>query len=208
MRVVEVDERDSSWESSAPRFRLYTFEGAAGAVTTLDFLDAQIHDVLEAANLAGTDGRLWSIALVVDSESNGRGMVWLSGMDYNDTPTTPAEWRMRATMQDRYLMARSQRGEEPLLPDGRRVIRVFPDHGHRWPLWESFSGNYTVSPADLGLSSSLSDGLRHWYDEWEQRGIDWHPDDRWLHDGHRLVELMRAEVGTEAEVRPEFDRPI
>lgn len=155
MRVVEVDERDSSWEDSAARFRLYLFEGPGNAVTTLDFLDAQIHDVIEAANLAGSDGKLWSIALVVDAAA-----------------------------------------------DGRRVIRVFPDHGHRWPLWESFADAY------CGLSQSLSDDLRLWYDEWERRGIDWRPDGLWVREGYRLVGLLRAEVGDVAEIRPEFDRPV
>lgn len=206
MRVFEVDERDSSWEDHGARFRLYLFDGPANAVTRLDFVDAQIHDVLEAATLAGKDGKLWSIALVVEKAGMGRGLVWLSGMDYNNTPATRAEWQMRATMQDRYLMAKAARGEFPLLPDGRRVIRVFPDHGHRWPLWENFTDQYTMKPSDYGLSDMLSDGLRAWYDAWERRGIDWEPDNAWLEEGRRLVELLRHEVGAFAEVRPEFDR--
>lgn len=204
--MFEGDDRDSSWEDHEARFRLCLFTGAENEVTTLDFVDSQIHDVLEAAALAGKDGRLWSIALVVDSADDGRGLVWLSGMDYNSTPATPAEWRMRATMQDRYLMAKSARGELPLLPDGRRVIRVFPDHCHRWPLWESFTDQYTMEPSDYGLSVALSDGLRAWYDEWERHGLDWKPDNDWFEEGRRLVELLRHEVGAFAEVRPEFDR--
>lgn len=204
--MFEVDERDSSWEDRDPRFRLYLFGGPGNAVTTLDFIDTQIHDVLEAATLAGKDGKLWSIALVAEKPDLGRGLVWLSGMDYNSTPTTRAEWRMRATMQDRYLMAKAARGEAPLLPDGRRVIRVFPDHGHRWPLWENFTDQYTMKPSDYGLSDMLSDGLRAWYDEWERHGIDWEPDNAWLEEGYRLVELLRREVGAFAEVRPEFAR--
>lgn len=204
MRVFEVDERDSTWEDHGARFRLFLFEGPGNAVSTLDFVGAQIHDVLEAATLAGKDGKIWSVALVVDKGDMGRGLVWLSGMDYNSTPTTATEWRMRATMQDRYLMAKAARGEDPLLPDGRRVIRVFPDHGHRWPLWENFTDHYTAEPSDYGLSPLLSDGLRAWYDEWERRGIDGQPDEAWLEEGHRLVELLRDEIGTLAEVRPEF----
>ncbi|MGW9631335.1 hypothetical protein ACWGST_11580 [Agromyces sp. NPDC055520] len=206
MRAFEVDERDSSWEDLSARFRLYLFDGPGNAVTTLDFVDAQIHDVLEAAALAGKDGKLWSIALVVEKADLGRGLVWLSGMDYNSTPTTAAEWRMRATMQNRYLMAKSARGEPPLLPDGRRVIRVLPDHGHRWPLWESFTDQYSMKPSDYGMSHTLADGLCAWYDDWERGGIDWEPDNTWLEEGRRLVVLMRQEVGAFAEVRPEFDR--
>lgn len=47
-----------------------------------------------------------------------------------------------------------------------RVVRFFPDHGHRWPLWDSAVG-YTATPEDFGLSSALTRDLRQWYDEWE-----------------------------------------
>ncbi|RXZ71425.1 hypothetical protein [Agromyces albus] len=206
MRVFEVDERDSTWESDRARYRLYLFEGPGNAVTTLDLLDAQIHDVLEAAALAGKDDKLWAIALVVDESTAGRGLIWLSGMDYNDTPVTAPQWRARATMQNRYLMAKHSRGQPPLLPDGRRVIRVFPDHGHRWPLWENFTDKYAMEPSDYNLSKPLSEGFRRWYDEWERRGIDWRPDDTWKEEGLRLVQSLQAEVVAFAEVRPEFDR--
>lgn len=200
-----MDERDSTWESDAALYRLYMFEGPGNAVTTLDFVDAQIHDVLEVAALAGKADKLWSIALVVDDSVSGRGLVWLSGMNYNDTPVTRAQRQARATMQDQYLMARD-RGRPPTLPDGRRVIRVFPDHGHRWPLWENFTDKYAMEPSDYGLSESIADQLRAWYDEWERRGIDWKPDQTWREEGRRLMELLQAEVAGFAEVRPEFDR--
>ncbi|WP_434316858.1 hypothetical protein [Leifsonia sp. P73] len=47
-----------------------------------------------------------------------------------------------------------------------RVVRFFPDHGHRWPLWDSSVG-YTAVPEDFGLSGALTRDLRQWYDEWE-----------------------------------------
>lgn len=205
MRVFEVDERDSAWEDHHAHFRLFLFEGPGSAVVALDFVDAQIDDVLEAATSAAGSDKLWSIALVVDTPDAGRGLIWVSGMDYNDTPTTRAESRLRATMQDRYLMRKAARSEAPLLPDGRRVIRVFPDHGHRWPLWENFTDQYCMTPSDYGLSDGLADGLREWYDEWERHGIDWPPDVAWLAEGRRLIEALRVEVGDIAEIRAEFD---
>jgi hypothetical protein len=47
-----------------------------------------------------------------------------------------------------------------------RVVRFFPDHGHRWPLWDASVG-YTAGPEDFGLSPDLTQTLRQWYDEWE-----------------------------------------
>lgn len=44
---------------------------------------------------------------------------------------------------------------------------MFPDHGHRWPLWESGNGKYTMDPTDYDLSPELTAGLREWYDDWE-----------------------------------------
>lgn len=192
------------WEDHHARFRLFVFDGPGNAVVALDFVDAQIDEVLEAARSAGDHDKLWSIALVVDGPEADRGLIWVSGMDYNDTPTTDAESRSRAKMQDRYLMSKAARGETPLLPDGRRVIRVFPDHGHRWPLFENFTDQYAMTPSDSGLSERLTGGLRKWYDEWERHGIDWAPDEAWLSAGQGLIETMRIEVWGFAEVRPEF----
>ena len=45
MRGIQVDERDSSWESNEPRYRIYVFEGAGSAVTTVDLVDASLKDV-------------------------------------------------------------------------------------------------------------------------------------------------------------------
>ncbi len=207
VRVVTVDERDSSWESTTPRYRLFVSGKPGEAAMTLDFLDASLKDVTEAGELAGRDGRLWSAALVVDDPLRGRGLVWLTGFDHDARPSTRAEWRARAEMHDRYLSARSLAGEPVVLPDGRRVIRMFPDHGHRWPLWESFTDAYTRDPDDLGLSASLRDALRRWYDEWEAAGLDGHPGEEWIEEGTRLAALLQAELDGVAEVRPEFGGP-
>ena len=41
MRALEVDERDSSWEMSDARYRLFVFDGPGNAVTTIELLDAR-----------------------------------------------------------------------------------------------------------------------------------------------------------------------
>lgn len=204
MRVTLVDERDSSWESLAPRYRMYVYEGAGNAVTTLDFEGARYADVVSAGAIADRDGRLWSAAMVID-DSQGRGLVWITGLDYNDRPVTSAEWAARREMQDRYLSARSLAGAPVVLPDGRRLIRMFPDHGHRWPLWESFTDAYAIDPDDLALSDSLTGALRLWYDRWAAVALDVGMDAAWKEEGHRLCVLLQAELGDTAEVRPEFD---
>lgn len=87
-----VDERDSAWERSDPRFRVFVFEGPGNATTVVDIVDATIEDDLESARaLSKADELLWSLALVDDDSRGSRGLVWLSGMDYNDRPVTASE---------------------------------------------------------------------------------------------------------------------
>lgn len=105
------------------------------------------------------DDRLWSVALVVDDSTHGRGLIWLVGGDYNSPPTSPREWRMRAEMQDRLLSQRSRKNLPLTLPDGRRVIRLFPGWGRKRPLRESFSEQYTLNAKDLPLSRELAADL-------------------------------------------------
>jgi len=61
----------------------------------------------------------------------------------------------------------SQRRDEP----ARRTIRVFPDYGRDWPLWENTTDEhdygYTMSPSDYGLSVQLTERLAAWNDLWE-----------------------------------------
>lgn len=49
---------------------------------------------------------------------------------------------------------------------GPRVLRVFFDFGHEWPLWESGTDKYTMEPSDYGFSEELTDLLRRWYVAW------------------------------------------
>ena len=204
MRVCEVSEGDERWQSASPRYRLFVFDGLGGA-TVLEFADATLKDVQEAGGLAARDGRLWSVAAVVDDGANGRGLLWLTGMDYRVPPSTAAERRARAEMQDRYLSARALRGQAPVLPDGRRVVRMFPDHGNPWPLWESFTDEYSRTPSELGLSPELTDALRRWYDAWEPVALDGGPGAEWLEEGRRLAGALQRELRDVAEVRPDFD---
>lgn len=202
MRVVPVPEQDSSWERVDARYRLYTFR-EGGATSTHDIVDATLRDALEAGEIAGRSGRLWSLALVVDDSVFGRGLAWLSGMDHNDGASTPAEWRARAEMQDRYLAAVARTSDPPTLPDGRRVIRLFCDHGVDWPLWESFTAEYTRTPDELGLSASLRDRLHAWNEDYQRESVG----PQWREEGLRLHALLQDEVASFAEVRPDFGHP-
>jgi hypothetical protein len=100
MRIEPVDERDSGWEAHSPRFRVYVFDesGQRGdpdgtisqgyATSTWDVTGADVlHVIRWAQDRAGERG-LYSVALVADGyETHARrGLVWLVGMDYQDTP--------------------------------------------------------------------------------------------------------------------------
>ena len=84
----------------------------------------------------------------------------------------------------------------------RRVIRMFPDYGHEWPLWEDAHDEYVMEPSDYNLSADLTLRLRAWYDEWE-RGFDpftnpprWKPGRgrKWSEHGSELARALREEV--------------
>lgn len=211
MRAVEVDERDNNWWRDDARFRVYVFIGSGNAVATTDLLGASVDEALEeAAILAEDNQRLWSLALVHDDPQHGRGLIWLSGNDYNDDHTfTSAYWRARALMQDRYLMAKVRRGEEPVLPSGLRVIRMFPEWTVALPLWESFTDNYPVEPGALGLANKLERELEAWNEEWQLHADtdntphDWVP---WEERGRVLYDEVCRQLHGIAEVRPEFLR--
>lgn len=205
VRGYFVDERDSAWERDDARYRIYTFEGAANAVTTFDLEGATLEEALEtAAVMSGDDERLWSLALVEEDARGLRGLIWLSGMDYNDPPDSGREWQRRRQMQDRYLLARSRRGDSNVLPNGLRLIRVFPEGVSGWPLWESFSEDYHLTGSDLGLSSELSRALYEWNDVWQSREVDGPVPEGWEERGRVLVAQLRSELAGVAEVRPEF----
>ena len=100
MKVEPVDERDIRWEDHYPRFRVYVFDeyGHRGepdgtlsqgyATGTWDVIDADLLDALRWAQDRAGERGLYSIALVADGYRTytDRGLVWLVGMDYQDTP--------------------------------------------------------------------------------------------------------------------------
>lgn len=205
MRGYLVDERDSTWERDDAHYRIYIFEGAGNEVTTFDLEGATVEEALEQASaMSGADERLWSLALVENDARGLRGLIWLSGMDYNDPPGSAREWQRRRQMQDRYLLARSRRGESNVLPNGLRLIRVFPEWVSGWPLWESFSDEYHLTGSDLCLSSDLSTALFAWNDAWQSRDVDAPLPEAWEEHGRVLVARLRSELEGVAEVRPEF----
>lgn len=207
MRAFSVDERDSTWERDDARYRVYLFQGADNAVTTLDIVGATVEEALESAlDMSENNAHLWSLALVENDARGMRGLIWLSGMDYNDPPETAREWRRRRQMQDRYLMDKTRRGLPVVLPNGLRVIRVFPEWASGWPLWENFSDKYRLDASDLGLTNELSDALYAWSEAWLSRNVDDPVPAGWEEEGRRLVRLARAELEGIAEVRPDFLR--
>ncbi len=218
MRQVAVDERDSSWEIHEARFRVYVFMGAGNAVNTIDLAHGTIEQVLdEARYLAGGNRHLWSLALVHDDPGQGRGLVWLSGNDYNLPPEprndSAAYWRARGAMQSRYLMARVQAGEPVVLPTGERSIRMFPEWSVDLPLWEDHSEHYPVERGVLPLSAALEHSLVAWNRRWEQlanpelasststESPEW---SAWFADGVAHLAALRAELRGVAEIRPDF----
>lgn len=200
-----MDERDSTWERDDPRFRVYVFAGPGNAVSTVDVLDATIEQALESARtLSKGDECLWALALVDDHSRGSRGLIWLSGMDYHDIPTTSVDWQRRRQMQDRYLKDKRRRGLACKLPNGLRVIRVFPEWVTGWPLWESFSEDYRLTGPALGLTRGLSDALYAWNESWRERQEEAPIPEGWEERGRHLVQLLQTELEGVAEVRPEF----
>lgn len=195
MRAIRVDERDSTWERDDPRFRVDMFEGAGNGVTTVDVPDATIEQALESAlALSSGDEHIWALALVDDDSRGMRGLVWLSGMDYNDAPSAPHDWQRRRQMQDPVPDGEAAVGA-PVLPNGLRVIRVFPEWGSGWPLWENFTEDYRLTGSGLGLTGPLSDALYEWNQTWQDRQEDVPAPHRWQDRGRDLCETVAGRVG-------------
>jgi hypothetical protein len=107
MRVEPVDERDTGWEDSTPRFRVYLFSGDGPSHTTWTF-DITGGDVLDAIRWAQTEAgtaRMYSVALVREErQPDGEavsGLVWLVGMDANDSFRSESERARRDAMLQR-----------------------------------------------------------------------------------------------------------
>lgn len=113
--IAGVDERDSSWESHTPRFRVYLHgsgeSSTAGWTDTYDVTGADVLQVIDWAQRQAGDRLTYAIALVYDDEASdsrepgtGRGLVWLLGMDGNDNATTDEE----VATQQRMLARRAE----------------------------------------------------------------------------------------------------
>lgn len=93
-------------------------------------------------------------------------------------------------------------------PPERRLIRLFPDYGRDWPLWESSVSphGYTTTPETYGLSAQLSDRLARWNAWWEAHFdpfAGWDSEEsreQWCRDGEQVSSQLRCEVAAFADV--------
>jgi hypothetical protein len=89
----------------------------------------------------------------------------------------------------------------------RRIVRLFPDAGCDWPLWEDGQ----IEPDDLALSGKLATDLRRWTDYWirhfdHDRGWDDPAHCKEWHDwGYELADRLHDEVDDFADVVPHFE---
>jgi hypothetical protein len=131
VQIVQVDERDSGWEHSSPRFRVYLHgsgeSSTYGWTDTYDITGADVLQVIDWAQSQAGDSLTYAIALVYDDATHeqmnpgfGRGLVWLVGMDGNDDATDPVE---EATQQR--MLAR--RRSAVAIPPADRMPPGLPD---------------------------------------------------------------------------------
>lgn len=201
----EVTEYRAHWDGAEARFRLFgfIFEGSEYRLEIADYWDCDVTDVIDDADYYFTDqGALWSLA-TVDTASAGATLTWLHGYDYRIAASSYTQWRARTDMQLRYLAARSQHSQPVVLPDGLRLIRMFPE----WvggPLWETFTDNYPAEPENLGLEQALADDLRDWNDAWAGESVD---PAHWRVEGIALHQRVQDALNGIAEVAPQFLPP-
>lgn len=86
------------------------------------------------------------------------------------------------------------------------VVRLFPEHTVRWPLWKPGVG--PVEPSVLGVSDALAERLAAWSATWELSAVGgWASVDEsstWLEEGEILADLLQDELWESAEVSREF----
>jgi hypothetical protein len=140
IEVVQLDERDSSWERPNPRFRVYLHGSGAsttqGWTATYDIIGADVLQVIDWAQRQAGTSLTYAVALVVDDKSrveshpgHVRGLVWLVGMDGNDGPVNARE----KETQERMLGRRRKPVGVPQ-PDRmpRSAPSISPDLINRW----------------------------------------------------------------------------
>jgi hypothetical protein len=131
MQIVQVDEHDSGWELSKPRFRVYLHGSAesstSGWTDTYDITGADVIQVIDWAQRQAATSLTYAVALVYDNQSreqlnpgNGRGLVWLAGMDGNDQAIDQHE----AETQTRML---ARRREPITVPPADQMPADVPD---------------------------------------------------------------------------------
>jgi len=112
VKVLAVDERDSNWEMSDPRFRVYLHgsgpSSTGGWTATYDITGADVLHVIDWAQRQAEDSVTYAIALVHDdraheqfSPGRGRGLIWLLGMDGNEVPASRRGTRTQQRMLGR-----------------------------------------------------------------------------------------------------------
>jgi len=130
LRIDQVDERDSSWEDDSPRFRVYLHGSGetdtSGWTDTYDVVGADIIQVIDWAQKQAAGSLTYAVALVYDSKDprldpgHRRGLVWLVGMDGNDTAADQRE----GLILERMLARRRQ----PVnVPEADRMPSGMPD---------------------------------------------------------------------------------
>jgi hypothetical protein len=132
MQVIQVDERDSGWEDADPRFRVYLHGSGAtstgGWTDTYDITGADVLQVIDWAQRQAGDQLAYAVALVRDDEDReritpglGRGLVWLVGMDGNDSTDEESAGR---EVQRRMLLRRL---EAVGIPEADRAPGTLPN---------------------------------------------------------------------------------
>lgn len=96
IEIEQVDERDSNWELHTPRFRVYLHgsgeDSTYGWTDTYDITGADVVQVIDWAQRQAGESLTYAVALVYDDQAEGqrnsgceRGLVWLVGVDGNDS---------------------------------------------------------------------------------------------------------------------------
>lgn len=91
-----------------------------------------------------------------------------------------------------------------------RSIRVFPELGNEYSLWESGTSEYAKTPSDYGVSRALSEDIQRWTLTWEQEcalNSGWNSPEaqtQWVRQGHDIVERLELELYDVARIIPEF----
>jgi hypothetical protein len=121
MQVIQVDQRDGGWEDSDPRFRVYLHSSGETSTARLD-RHLRHHQRRPAAGIDWAQRQagghlIYAIALVRDAADEerrnlgyGRGLVWLVGMDGNDSADDHPQER---AVQQRMLSRRKTQSGYP-----------------------------------------------------------------------------------------------